>query len=62
VRIRFPLLPLSVTLAPGDRARLALFGHDRNFARIPEQGTPELTVERAPRAPSSLSLPIGPRR
>ena len=59
VRIGFAMLPTSVVIPKGHALRLALAGHDRDtFTRIPEVGTPTLTVHRSRIHPSAITLPV----
>ncbi len=59
VRIGFALLPTSVLIPKGHALRLALAGHDQDtFTRIPEVGTPTITVHRGRMYPSAITLPV----
>ncbi len=54
----FGLLPTSVLIKKGHRLRVALAGHDKdNFARIPHEGTPIITVARHADRASFIDLP-----
>jgi putative CocE/NonD family hydrolase len=60
--VTFALHPTSVLFRKGHRIRIALAGADADtFARIPAEGTPEWTVERAPGRASHIDLPVIPR-
>ncbi len=55
--IAFALFPTSVLIRRGHRIRVAIAGHDTNFARIPEEGRPVFTIERSRHHPSHIALP-----
>ena len=60
-RVHFRILPTSVVIKAGHRLRLAIAGADSGvLGRVPETGTPTLTIHRNPRNPSVLALPIAP--
>ncbi len=60
-RVHFRILPTSVVIKAGHRLRLAIAGADSGvLGRVPETGTPTLTIHRTPRNPSALALPIAP--
>lgn len=62
-RVQFRILPTSVVIKAGHRLRLAIAGADSGvLGRVPEAGTPTLTIHRNPRNPSLLALPIAPPR
>jgi putative CocE/NonD family hydrolase len=57
--LSFGLLPISVLVRAGHRIRVAIAGHDAGwFARVPEEGVPEVTVMRNQTYPSKISLPV----
>jgi putative CocE/NonD family hydrolase len=57
--VAFGLQPTSVLVRQGHRIRVALAGADADsFARIPEEGTPTITVERSGARPSCVWLPV----
>ena len=57
--IKFGLLPTSVLIKKGHRIRIGIAGHDAgNFARIPAQGTPVITVARNRIHASHIDLPV----
>jgi putative CocE/NonD family hydrolase len=57
--LTFGLLPISVWIKKGHRIRVAIAGHDKdNFARIPAEGTPTITVARNAVHGSCLDLPV----
>jgi len=57
--VRFGLEPISVLVKKGHRVRVAIAGHDKGtFIRIPAEGNPTITVQRNPRALSSIELPV----
>ncbi len=59
--LRFGLVTTSVRLERGHRIRIALAGADADvYARLPADGTPTLTVDRAGR--SFIDLPVAARR
>lgn len=59
--ISFGLLPTSVLVRKGRHISLSIAGHDAgNFARIPAEGRPELTVQRNSLYPSHIDLPLVP--
>lgn len=55
--ITFALFPTSILIRRGHRIRVAIAGHDTNFARIPEEGQPVFTIERSRRQLSCIALP-----
>jgi hypothetical protein len=55
--ISFALFPTSILLRKGQRLRVAIAGHDKNFIRIPEKGMPVFTIERSRHHPSHVVLP-----
>lgn len=60
--ITFGLLPTSVLIRKGHRIRIGIAGHDEGtFVRIPEEGTPTLTISRNSMHASSIDLPVVPR-
>jgi putative CocE/NonD family hydrolase len=60
--LTFGLLPTSVLIKQGHRIRVAIAGHDAGtFERVPEEGTPTITVARNSTHPSHIDLPIVPR-
>jgi len=62
-RVHFRILPTSVVIKAGHRLRLAIAGADSGvLGRVPETGTPNLTIHRNARSPSVLELPIAPAR
>ncbi len=63
VELSFGLLPTSVLIPKGWRLRVSIAGHDAdNFARIPAEGDPVITVERNLAHASYLELPVVVRR
>ena len=63
VELSFGLLPTSVLIPKGWRMRVSIAGHDAdNFARIPAEGDPVITVERNLAHASYLELPVVGRR
>ena len=59
----FGLLPTSVLIPEDWRLRVSIAGHDAdNFARIPAEGDPVITVERNSAHASYLELPVMDRR
>ncbi len=57
--LKFGLLPTSVLIKKGHCIRVAIAGHDKdNFARIPAQGTPTITVARDVVHASCIDLPV----
>ena len=57
--LKFGLQPISVLIKKGHRLRIAIAGADKGtFARIPEQGSPTITVARNQRNQSSIELPV----
>ena len=57
--LKFGLLPTSVLIRKGHRLRIAIAGADKDtFARIPEKGTPLITVMRNHNQPSWIELPV----
>ena len=61
--LKFGLLPTSVLVKRGHRIRVAIAGHDEGtFARIPETGTPTITMATNSVHASCIDLPIVPRR
>jgi len=61
--LSFELLPTSVLIRRGHRLRVAIAGADKDtFRRIPDQGTPVLSIERHRDRPSHIELPVVPRR
>jgi len=62
VRVDVPLLSTSVLIREGHAIRVAIAGHDASaFARVPEEGTPTLTVERHAGFASRIILPTRAR-
>lgn len=60
--LTFGLLPTSVLISKGHRIRIAIAGHDKDtFARIPAEGTPEITIARNKRHASFVDLPVAQR-
>lgn len=60
-RVHFRILPTSVVIKAGHRLRLAIAGADSGvLGRVPEAGTPTLTIHRNPRNPAVLVLPVTP--
>ncbi len=60
-RVHFRILPTSVVIKAGHRLRLAIAGADSGVLdRVPETGTPTITIHRGPRAPAVLELPVAP--
>ncbi|HEX6305154.1 MAG TPA: CocE/NonD family hydrolase [Anaerolineales bacterium] len=56
--LTFGLLPTSVLFRKGHRIRIAIAGHDKDtFARIPEVGTPVISVQRNRIHASYIDLP-----
>lgn len=61
--LTFGLLPTSVLFKKGHRIRVAIAGHDKDtFARVPEEGTPVITVQRNGIHASYIDLPMIERR
>ena len=59
--LRFALIPTSVLFKQGHRLRVAIAGADKGvFLRVPEQGTPVITVSRNSAQPSFIELPVIP--
>jgi len=57
--LKFGLQPTSVLIKKGHRLRIAIAGADKStFARIPQQGTPTITVARDQQHASSIELPL----
>lgn len=57
--LKFGLQPISVLIKKGHRLRIAIAGADKGtFARIPDQGSPTITVARNKRNQSSIELPV----
>lgn len=57
--LSFGLLPTSVLIRKNHQIRIAIAGHDKdNFARIPAEGTPIITVLRNKVHASFIDLPI----
>jgi putative CocE/NonD family hydrolase len=57
--LTFGLLPTSVLIKKGHRIRVAIAGHDKdNFARIPAEGTPTITVAHDVMHASCIDLPV----
>ncbi len=57
--LTFGLLPTSVSIKKGHRIRVAIAGHDKdNFARIPSEGTPTITVAHTTEYASCIDLPV----
>ncbi|MBI4541188.1 MAG: CocE/NonD family hydrolase [Gemmatimonadetes bacterium] len=57
--LSFELMPTSVLIRAGHRIRVALAGADADtFRRIPETGTPFITVHRSRERPSQIRLPV----
>jgi predicted acyl esterase len=57
--LTFGLLPTSVLIKQGHRIRVAIAGHDKdNFARIPSEGTPTITVAHTTGYASCIDLPV----
>jgi hypothetical protein len=62
-RVHFRILPTSVVIKAGHRLRVAIAGADSGvLGRVPETGTPTLTIHCGPRTPAVLELPIAPRQ
>ena len=60
--LTFGLLPTSVLIGKGHRLRIAIAGHDKDtFARIPAEGTPEISVQRNSVYASHVDLPMRER-
>ena len=60
--ITFGLSPTSALIRKGHRIRIGIAGHDEGtFVRIPEDGTPTLTVGRNRVHASFIDLPVVPR-
>jgi putative CocE/NonD family hydrolase len=60
--ITFGLLPTSALIRKGHQIRLGVAGHDEGtFVRIPQEGTPTLTVGRNRMHASFIDLPVVPR-
>lgn len=56
--LTFGLNPTSVLLRKGHCLRVSIAGHDEGtFARVPEEGTPVITVFHSPEHPSRVDLP-----
>ncbi len=61
--VEIEMHPTSVLFRKGHRIRLAIGGADKDtFARIPEDETPQWTIERNRSRASELELPIVRRR
>lgn len=59
--VRLGLYPISVRIGKGHRIRIAIAGADHDlFPRLPEEGTPTLTVQRNQRWASHVILPMMP--
>ena len=57
--LSFGLHPTSVMVPAGHRIRIAIAGHDSSvFKRVPETGTPEITIQRNSVHPSYIELPV----
>jgi predicted acyl esterase len=57
--LSFGLHPTSVMVPVGHRIRIAIAGHDSSvFKRVPETGTPEITIQRNSVHPSYIELPV----
>lgn len=57
--LTFGLLPTSVLIKENHRIRVAIAGHDKDtFARIPEEGTPVITIAMNKQHASHIDLPI----
>jgi len=57
--IAITLLPFSTVFRQGHSIRVAIAGHDKSMKdRCPEEGVPELSLERNARYPSHLVLPV----
>ena len=57
--LEFELYATSVRIEAGHRLRVAVAGHDAStFARIPENGTPMITVYRNEEHPSFVEVPM----
>ncbi len=57
--LAFGLHPTSVLVREGHRIRIAIAGHDSGvFKRVPETGTPEITIQRNSLHPSYIELPV----
>jgi putative CocE/NonD family hydrolase len=62
-RVHFRLLPTSVVVQAGHRLRVAIAGADSGvLGRVPQTGTPTLTIHRNSGHPSVLALPVAPAR
>ena len=60
--LTFGLLPTSVLIEKGHRLRIAIAGHDKDtFARIPAEGTPEISVQCNSVYASHVDLPMRER-
>jgi putative CocE/NonD family hydrolase len=60
-RVHFRILPTSVVIKAGHRLRVAIAGADSGvLGRVPETGTPTLTIHRGRPTPAVLQLPIAP--
>lgn len=58
-RIEIGLSATSVRVEAGHRIRVAIAGHDAStFVRLPENGTPEITVYRNGKRASFIELPV----
>ncbi len=61
--VSFGLLPTSVLVKAGHRIRVAIAGADKDtFARVPDDGTPVITVARNREHASHIDLPIVDRQ
>ncbi|HEX5873679.1 MAG TPA: CocE/NonD family hydrolase C-terminal non-catalytic domain-containing protein, partial [Pyrinomonadaceae bacterium] len=57
--LKFGLQPISVVVKKGHRLRVAIAGHDNGtFIRVPDKGTPAITVQRNKQHLSSIELPV----
>lgn len=57
--LRFGLLPTSCRIRRGHRLRVAIACHDKGtFAKIPDEGVPEIAVQRNRGYPSQIELPV----
>ena len=57
--ITFGLLPTSVLIRKGHRVRISIAGHDAGtFVRIPQIGTPAITIARNSQHASFIDLPV----
>jgi predicted acyl esterase len=60
--LHFGLHPTSVLIRKGHRIRILIAGHDAGtFVRIPEEGTPTITLAHDRERPSCIDLPMRER-